>query len=576
MISLDYQESCICLTDTWPVDCGQSAITLATGHPHERALHPRITMTEPASLYGELIAAFNRRDWRRILQVATRLIPLAPRHPGVFYVTGVANLELEQIEPALHCLRRARELEPANALYAAQLAKALSLGHMNRDAKVAADEAFALIPKDPLVLDTLGVIYSKIGAYDMAVKTFRRVTKLAPEHAPSHYNLSTSLVAAGDLGAAEAALEECLSLDPRYWRAHLSLSQLRRQTPQSNHVQQLKSLVAATENENKVEPVEASARVCLHMALFKEYEDLGNYVEAFDHLVIGKKAAGGSHRDYSIEQDERLFAAITESFSEPVENKEPGCATAEPIFVIGMPRTGTTLVERILSSHPQVQSAGELLNFAMALKQLSGSRTSGLINVDTIVAARRILPPQLGEMYLSSTRPATGTHPHFIDKLPHNFQYAGFIARALPNAKIVCLRRDPMDTCLSNFRQLFAKKSPYFDYSFDLLDIGRYYVLFDRLMAHWQRVFPGRILEVQYESLVEFQEEYSRRMIEFCGLPWDDTCMAFEKNPAPVATASAVQVRAPMYRNALKRWKKYGPKMDALHDLLSRAGVPLH
>jgi hypothetical protein len=307
------------------------------------------------------------------------------------------------------------------------------------------------------------------------------------------------------------------------------------------------------------------------MSLAKEYEDLGRFPEAFGHYVRGKAAAGADNA-YTIAKDERLFAAITDSFPDAPSTAQ-GYPTEEPIFIIGMPRSGTTLVERIISSHPDVYSAGELLNFPMAMKFLSGSRTAPLIDLETVERSRELDWEALGKTYLGSTRPATGHTARFVDKLPHNFLYAGHIARALPKARIVCLRRDPMDTCLSNFRQLFAPKSPYFDYSFDLLDTGRYYVLFDRLMAHWQKVLPGRILEVNYEALVEDQEQHSRHLIDFCGLEWNDACLRFEENPSPVATASAVQVRAPMYRNAVKRWKKYGEQLDPLRQLLIDAGI---
>jgi hypothetical protein len=181
----------------------------------------------------------------------------------------------------------------------------------------------------------------------------------------------------------------------------------------------------------------------------------------------------------------------------------------------------------------------------------------------------------LGQTYLASTRPATGRLPRFVDKLPHNFLHAGFIAQALPKARIICLRRHPMDTCLSNFRQLFAPESPYFDYSFDLLDTGRYFIQFDRLMKHWHTIFPGRILDVQYEQLVENQESCSRQLIEFCGLPWDPACLRFHENSSSVATASAVQVRSPMYRSALQRWKAYGEALDPLREILTAAGIDL-
>ncbi|HTD29549.1 MAG TPA: sulfotransferase, partial [Xanthomonadaceae bacterium] len=163
--------------------------------------------------------------------------------------------------------------------------------------------------------------------------------------------------------------------------------------------------------------------------------------------------------------------------------------------------------------------------------------------------------------------------PRFIDKLPHNFLYLGFITNALPNAKIICLRRNPLDTCLSNFREVFTPGSEFHNYSLDLLDTGRYYVLFDRLMAHWKRVFPGRILELQYETLVDTQEASTRQLLMHCELPWNNACLRFDRNEAPATTASSVQVRAPIHRDAIGRWKKYEAQLTALRDLLTGAGI---
>ena len=250
-----------------------------------------------------------------------------------------------------------------------------------------------------------------------------------------------------------------------------------------------------------------------------------------------------------------------------------GCDNAEPIFVIGMPRSGTTLVERILSSHPMVRSAGELRNFMVALDSGTGGLPGFIFNDAFAERARDIDWSRLGSLYLDSIRHLSGTAPHFVDKLPHNFLFAGFIACALPRAKIVCLRRDAVDTCLSNFRQVFALKSPYFDYSFDLLDTGRYYLLFDRLMSHWRRVLPGRILEIQYEDLVADQEDNTRRLLDFCGLPWDEACLSFEQNQAPVATASAMQVRNAMNRNSIGRWRHYEAQLSGLLQVLAEGGV---
>jgi tetratricopeptide (TPR) repeat protein len=527
-------------------------------------------MTDADRLHSQLINHFNQREWEAALDVAAKFLPLAPRHPGAYYVAGIANLELQRAPQAVECLRRASLLDPSCVDYSVQFAKALAASNRNREAKVIADRASSLPSSDPVIMDTLGVIHSQIGSYEAAAAAFRKVVTLSPSHAPYRYNLATALVAAGELDEAETELETCLSLDPHCWRAHLTLAQLRRQTPDSNHIARLESLLLEVDQTDSSN----AALTCLHLALSKEYEDLARYPLALEHLTLGKSAAAAG-RAYSIVQDEALFAAIIDTFREP-EAHSSGYATSEPIFIIGMPRSGTTLVERIISSHPEVHSAGELLNFSMSLKFSSRYRSADLINPGIIAGARDLDWEKLGEMYLSSTRPATGQTPHFIDKLPHNFLYAGFIARALPNAKIICLRRNPMDTCLSNFRQLFAPKSPFFDYSFDLLDTGRYYVFFDQLMAHWQRVLPGRILEVHYEEIVESQETQSRRIMQFCGLTWDDRCLRFEENPSPVATASAVQVRAPIYRSALQRWKKYGTKLDALQNLLVASGIRVH
>lgn len=524
-------------------------------------------MADPIQIYAQLTAAFNRRNWSEVSALATHLFSLVPRHPAVRYMAGIACIELGDPPTAVEHLRLASSLEPTKAEYWVQYARALSLARRGREAKAAADHALRLAPGDPGTLDTLGVIYTQTGDYAAAARVFRQAVAGAPEYAPFRYNLATSLVAAGEIDAAEIELEACLSRNPHHWLAHLTLAQLRRQTPGSQHIARLEARLSEVET-GKGDP---EGLMCLNMALAKEHEDLSDFARSFTHLRRGK-AAGALGRIYSIEQDEALFKTIMDSFVEqPIASD--GHSSDEPIFIIGMPRSGTTLVERIISSHPDVKSAGEMLNFAMTLKQLSGSRSPALIDILTIIAARDIDWSTLGATYLHSTRPTTGTTPRFIDKLPHNFLYAGHIARALPKAKIICLRRDPMDTCLSNFRQLFGHKSPYFGYSFDLLDTGRYYLLFNRLMSHWQRMFPGRILEVDYESLVNSQESSSRQLLQHCGLAWHDDCLAFERNTSPVATASAVQVRKPMFRTSLRRWKHYEQELAELRSLLQENGI---
>ncbi|HET6631121.1 MAG TPA: sulfotransferase [Rhodanobacteraceae bacterium] len=520
-------------------------------------------MTDPATLYAEAVAALNRADWSRARALTGQLLGAVPQHAGVHFVAGVAALELHDLPVALKHLHRAATLSPKRADYAAQLARALAAASLLKEALIAADHAFALKPGDPMTLGTLGVVYSRANIHPRAAEAFRRAAEASPDNARLRFNLATSLVASGDFDRAETELERCLALDPGFWKAWLSLAQVRTQTRARNQVDRLRARLGDAGDQPE-------AQMYLNLALAKQYEDLGEFERAFAHLSRGK-TAGAAGRGYTIERDKALFDALIEAVQ--ARPDAAGFASSEPIFLIGMPRTGTTLADRILSSHPDVYSAGELPNFGTVLKRASRSGTPLLLDPDTIALAGRCDPAQLGRAYVDSTRPATAAKPHFVDKLPHNFLYAGFIASALPAAKIICMRRNPMDTCLSNFRQLFMQESPFYDYSFDILDCGRYYLLFDRLMTHWKNVFPGRILEVEYETLVDRQEEVSRQMLEFCGLPWDDACLRFEQNRAAVSTASAVQVRSPMFRTSLDRWKRYEPQLTELKALLTGAGV---
>lgn len=516
--------------------------------------------------YQRAVAALNRGAWGEALSLSRHLVQEAPRHAGVWYVAGVAAVRMQNIDLAVQALGRAVALNPDRVDYAVECARALAMARMMREAISVADRAMALAPAEPLMLDTLGVVYTQANEHAKAATAFRKAVASAPDSADFRFNLATSLTFAGDLAGAESQYEACLQRNPRFWKAHLALSQLRRQSPEDNHIPRLREMRDSGGQSEE-------ARLYVNLALSKELEDIGEDDQAFERLLEGKQA-WSKRLDYSIARDEAVFEALVEGFPAPAM-VDAGYDSDEPVFVIGMPRSGTTLVDRILSSHPDVHSCGELQNFSVVLKQASGSATPALLDVDTIRRSAALDWRALGEAYVASTRPATGQLPRFVDKLPHNFIYAGHIARSLPRAKIICLRRNAMDTCLGNFRQLFALSSPYYDYSFDLLDTTRYYLLFDRLMRHWAKVMPGRILEVGYEALVADQEGETRRVLMHCGLPWNDACLDFHRNPAPVATASAVQVREPVNRRAIGRWKRYERQLQPVRELLEAAGIDI-
>lgn len=520
-------------------------------------------------LKQQAVAALHRRQWEEAHAQATRLIGLGASDPELHFIAGVALLEQRKVHGAGDHLRQAIALDPQRPDFHLHLARACASSQDYDAALDAADQAERLLsPDDAAGFDTLGVILVQCYAHERAAGAFRHAVRLAPGDAGLRFNLGTALTFLGDIDGAERELEACIGLNPHHWRAHHSLSQLRRQTRESNHVERLSTLAAQAAGK-------VTATTFLNMALAKELEDLGDYEGAFRRCVAGKGAPGELLR-YSRSREKDLFDALASNFPAPWSNLTTrGSEAGDPVFIVGMPRTGTTLVDRILSSHPQVQSAGELHNFPSVWKRALGGQSFEMFNPEHIAraGASGVDWRKLGDDYVSSTRSFTGALPFFTDKLPHNFLYLGYIACALPNAKIICVRRHPLDTCLSNFRQLFAPESPYFDYSYDLLDIGHYYILFDRLMAHWKTAFPGRILEVQYEALVTEQDGNSRALVAHCGLEWDDACLAFEKNATPVTTASAVQVRAPMYTTALGRWKRYQAQLEPLREMLEQAGI---
>ncbi|HVJ39134.1 MAG TPA: sulfotransferase [Stenotrophomonas sp.] len=527
-------------------------------------------MTEPrpttpaAHQYAEAVGALNRADWKSAQRIAISMLQRFGEHPGVHFVAGVAALELRQLLPARTHLSRAVAMNAQRADYLTYLAKALALSGDFQAAAAAADRACALSPEDPSLLDTLGVVYTESGLHGAAAAAFAKVVARAPGRAGSRFNHATALLYSGQIDRAEQEYEACLAVDERQWKAYTALSGLRKLRPEKNHIARFEAVLGKHANL-------AEARLYLHLALAKEQEDLGNYPAAFAHYVQGK-AAGAEGRPYSRQAEEALFAAVAAAFPGPLA-VSPGYDSEEPIFVVGMPRSGTTLVDRILSSHSQVTSAGELHHLSIAVKRASGSSTRAPLDADTLVRSAGIDWPALGKAYVESTRPITGSRPRFVDKLPHNFLYIGQILHALPRARVVLMRRNPMDSCLSNFRQLFALSSPFTRYSFNLLDTGHYFVQFDRLMRHWMEAFPGRVLQLSYEDLVLEQEATTRALLAYCGLPWEQSCLQFERNAAPTATASVVQVREPMQRGYLDRWQRYAPQLTGLRDYLRAEGI---
>lgn len=536
--------------------------------------------TEQQAAHHHLAAldTFRQGDLRAAHQHCLEVLQVDPNHADAWFLCGVIAAHNGLKEKSLEILRNAVRLAPDKAEYRAELGKQLLASRQPEAALSEAEHALSLQPQEATTLNTLGTLLSHTGEHKKALHCFVRAARLlrktsadaaplpAPWQADLYFNLATSLQFGGDFNAAEEAYERAIKRQPLFFKAHSALSQLRRQTPDNNHLDRLHSL------RDKVDS--ARDQLQLGHAIAKEQEDLGHYQDALGSLAWGKRAQA-QQVNYDPDADRVLMKKIQQLFTADILNT-PGalaCDSPEPIFIVGMPRTGTTLVEQILSSHSQVFAAGELQNFPLLVKRMIASSTEEILDLETLTQSLQLDFAALGSDYIDSTRPRTAQSAHFIDKLPLNFMYLGLIRRALPRAKLVCLRRDPMDTCLSNYRQLFATNYRYYHYSYDLLDCGRYYIQFDRLMRHWQDAMPGAIYEVEYEALVDDPEAISRNLLLHCDLPWEEQCLDFHQSNSSVATPSAVQVRQEIYSTSVKRWEKYGEAMQPLYSLLRDAGL---
>lgn len=525
-------------------------------------------MTDLAARHRAAVSALNRGDNDQARRICREVLALRPDHADSHFLLGMAEANQGQLPAALASVQNAVRLH-TSAEYLAQLARLLVIARRDSDALATAAQALALHPTDALTLDTIGGVYSRLSAHAQALPCFEQAVVQNPKHAQMRFNYAASLSFTGRFDAAEEQFEAAIALHPRFVKAHSSLSSVRTQTPERNHIARLEALLASTQN--------SVDQLHLHYALAKEHEDLKNRDAVFHHLDTANRRRK-AELNYDIAWDRAIFDRLRQRFAEPDYFIGDGARidrTQAPIFVLGMPRTGTTLVDRILSSHPDVESAGELQVMQTGLKRLARTTGRYALDPETIDAARTLSPAALGRLYMDSAAPYRKSTRRFVDKLPLNFLYIGYLARALPDAKIVCLRRHPLDTVWSNYRHLFATNFSYYSYSYDLLDTAAYYVMFDELMSFWRQRFPGRVLEIQYETLIDDQEAQTHCLLEHCGLSWNERCLNFHNNEAAVATPSKSQVRQPMYRGAMGRWRHYEKYLAPAREYLQARGIPL-
>ncbi len=394
--------------------------------------------------------------------------------------------------------------------------------------------------------ERLTALHTQMFCHADAARCAARLASIDP--ARGALLMANSDVAQGQIAEAEARLDAIIAFDPTQADAWYNRSVLRRQTPTVNHVDALRHALSRTAPDHP-------AAVPLGYALAKELEDLGDHAASFAAL---SRAASARRRrlSYDVAADIATLDGIIRSFDADWMASQTGHDAHGPLFIIGLPRTGTTLVDRILSAHPLVASRDEANDFTYAL--LCEAAGTGPLNE----RARRADMAQLGARYWRALQGYGDIAPCLLNKTPANYLYAGLIAAALPNARIIHVRRQPMDAGYAIFKTLFRTAYPF---SYDLGELGHYMAAQARLMAHWRQVLPARqLLEIDYEALIANQESESRRIIAFAGLDWNPACLYFHSNPGATATASAAQVREPIHNRSVGLWRAYEQQLAPL------------
>ncbi len=470
------------------------------------------------------LSAKRNADAERLLR---RAIELAPDFGGAILDLARLLKEQNRFDEAVEFCNRLIELEPDNAQAHFQLAGTLAPAALTWRAIEAYRKTLELQPKFPGAHLGLGHVLKTVGRQDEAIAEYRECIRLKPDNGESYWslaNLKTYRLTDDDIAAMEAALRR--------------------------------------------EDLTNQSRVNFLYAMAKAFEDRGDFDRAWSFYEKGN-ATQRRLEKYDPVQTEVMHDAIIKVFDAGLLQEKAGGGSADdsPIFIVGLPRSGSTLIEQILASHSQVEGTSELPYLGRVATSLNRNRADGINYPEAVRELSAGHFAALGREYLghAEMHRAEGK-PRFIDKMPNNFPGIGFLHLILPNATIIDARRHPLDSCLSCFRQLFAKGQTF---TYDLIDIGEYFLEYERLMDHWHAVLPGKVLTVQYEVLVNNFDVEVRRLLKHCGLPFEEACLRFYETERPVRTASSEQVRQPIHTRSIGFWRNYDDKLDQLKDVLA-------
>lgn len=552
---------------------------------------------DAAHLLGILL--FQRGDTKAALTQVEKAIAAAPQ-PSFHNSLGNILKATGRLDAAAESYRQAVAAQPAYPEAHCNLGNCLRLMHRPAEAASCYRTAIAQQPGNVAAHTNLGLVLTEMGQYADAIASCRKAVELKPDHAIAHINLGNALKESGAPNEAEASYMRAIELQPDMVEAHMALAGLLKGVGRSDEAAasyQAAALLAAEpaealrlwahtrkhrERDAELEAMAAAfaasapaseARMHLGFGLGKAFEDLRRYDEAFEYLREGNRIKHANHPAPLEQESEAFFAALKEVFCPELFAGFQGAGDpdAAPIFILGMPRSGTSLIEQVLASHSKVQGGGEL----PVLPELVRSEFEGngdIAFVRSLPSVSRAKLREVGEAYVSALRARVGDAPHVSDKRPLNFVLVGLIRLILPNAKVIHCARSPMDTCYSIYKSYFPTRN--FQFADDLQALGRYYNHYHDLMQHWHNVLPGFVHDVHYEDMIADQEGQTRRLLGLCGLAWEEDCLEFYRTRRQVRTASAEQVRQPIYSSSVALWKRYEPHLAPLLEQLEtgRAG----
>lgn len=504
-------------------------------------------------------------DWATVRDCANGILRRAPQEAEGFFLLGVFEKASQNPREAARAFERVLEVDPQRYDAAIELSTQYSMARRNREVAELLGRHEAALANSPRYLNLAGTVYTQIGMADKAWPLFNKAIELQPDISQFQANLATCAVYVGEIDTAKRMYRALLEKNPNHQHNHYQLSRLERATDHE-HIEQMERVLAET-------GLAPDKNIFLYYALGKEYEDLQDWDRSFEYY----KRAGDAVKsvaNYDIGADLAIIDTIIETCNEEwlLDGAAPPETDKTPMFVVGLPRTGTTLTERIIASHSTVASVGETEFVQMVIRRESGVASVEKMTPDMIRAFAGKDISLLTNGYLGAVDYRLGDEPIFIDKLPFNVLYLGFIAKAWPNAPMVLLRRNPMDSCFSMYKQAFTWA---YKFSYDLQDLGAYYVAYDRLCRHWKNLIGDRLVEVGYEALVSDQETQTRSLLDRLGLEFEEACLSFEKNAAPSSTASSVQVRQKAHTGSVNKWKRYEQQLQPLREILEQAGIAI-